>query len=39
VSGRESPIPYLDVVLNPATARALGCTVPSHAGGEIEVLP
>jgi putative ABC transport system substrate-binding protein len=33
------PLRRTHVVLNPATARALGCVVPSSAGDGIEVLP
>jgi putative tryptophan/tyrosine transport system substrate-binding protein len=33
------PLRRTRVVLNPATARALGCVVPSSADGGIEVLP
>ena len=33
------PLRQTRVVLNPATARALGCAVPSAADGGIEVLP
>jgi hypothetical protein len=33
------PLRRTHVVLNPATARALGCALPSATGREIEVLP
>lgn len=33
------PLRRTRVVLNPATARALGCVVPATAGSSIEVLP
>jgi putative tryptophan/tyrosine transport system substrate-binding protein len=34
-----APLRRTRVVVNPATARALGCVVPSAAGDDVEVLP